>query len=439
MFCWLRRVSCVLLVTSALAVASDQLALRNVTVIDGTGTPPKAGLTVLITDGRISDVFASRSRKLSSSVKVLDLTGKYLIPGLIDSHYHLLAGMRSAETEEAFRRFAFLGGITTVRSMADDAVALAELAKHANESAVESPRIYFAALFGGPSLILKDRRIPQISHGRLPGEAPWARAITASTDITQAVADAKATGATGVKIYSDLTPDLIQRITNEAHRQGLRVWAHAAVYPSRPRQVVAAGVDVVSHSMLMVSQGMQTPPETYLGSYILLDYGGVSYAASEFSALLKDMLERGTMLDATLLVVESLRKSTKGATLQDPEEMATWSYMMTQRAHIRRIPILAGTDLQETPREREFPNLHAELELLVREAGMTPIEALTAATRNGAIGLGIDSSYGTIEKGKVADLVVLSADPSRDIRNSTSIVYIIKAGTVHRRERVKLP
>src|SRR5260370_39151164 len=91
--------------------------------------------------------------------------------------------MRSAETEEAFRRFAFLGGVTTVRSMADDAVALAELAKNANESAVESPRIYFAALFGGPSLILKDRRIAQISHGRLPGEAPRARAITASTDI----------------------------------------------------------------------------------------------------------------------------------------------------------------------------------------------------------------------------------------------------------------
>src|SRR5437764_10593987 len=108
--------------------------------------------------------------------------------------------------------------------------------------------------------------------------------------------------------------------------------------------------------------------------------------------------------------------------------------MFSARAPIRRIPMLAGTDVQEDPNSRDFPILHAEIEVLVTKAGLTPLEAITAATRNGAQVLGISDSYGTIAAGKVADLVVLFADPSTDIRNTTKIAYVIKGGKVHKRE-----
>ena len=104
------------------------------------------------------------------------------------------------------------------------------------------------------------------------------------------------------------------------------------------------------------------------------------------------------------------------------------------RAHIRKIPIVAGTDVNESFATRDFPNLHSEMELLVNKAGLTPLEAITAATRNGAQVLGVVDSYGTIATGKIADLVILRADPTADIRNTTSIEYVIKGGKAHKRD-----
>jgi imidazolonepropionase-like amidohydrolase len=116
-----------------------------------------------------------------------------------------------------------------------------------------------------------------------------------------------------------------------------------------------------------------------------------------------------------------------------------WTYGITRRAHQFGIPIVAGTDFSEHPESQDFPNIHIEMELLVAKCGLTPIEAITTATRNGAMALGIEKSHGTITKGKIADIVVLSADPSADIRNTTKILYVIKGGRVHKREKVTVP
>ena len=428
----------ILLVVSALwaqplTKSNETLVLTNVTVIDGNGGRPMPNMTVVISGERIADMFATGKKRLPAGATVMNLRGHYLIPGLIDSHYHFMLGMRSKEAEEALRRFAFLGGVTAVRDMAGDAVALAELAKVAADPTVQSPRVYFSALMAGPTHLLGDRRVDQISHGLPRGEAPWARAITPETDIAKAVSEAKATGATGIKIYTDLTPEIVTQITAEAHRQGLKVWSHAAIYPGRPSDAVIAGVDVISHSNLIIAEGMEKVPQQYAGSYALLDYNSTGVESKAISDLLQLMLTKGTVLDPTMLVISQLEKTEKGKIFQDPKQMAEWSYMFTLRAHIRRIPIVAGTDAQETPTTRDFPNIHTELELLVTKAGFTPLEAITAATRNGAQVLGISDSYGTISPGKIADLVVLSADPSVDIRNTTKIVYVLKGGKLHRR------
>ena len=414
--------------------ANEILVLTNVTVIDGNGGRPVPKMTVVISGERIADMFATGKKRIPAGATVMNLTGDYLIPGLIDSHYHFMLGLRNKETEETLHRFAFLGGITTVRDMAGDAIALADLAKTAADGIVQCPRVYFSALMAGPTHLLGDRRVDQISHGQPRGEAPWARAITAETDIAKAVSEAKATGATGIKIYTDLAPEIVAKITAEAHRQSLKVWSHAAIYPGRPSDAVRAGVDVISHSNLIIAEAMSKVPQQYAGSYPLLDYNSAGVESKAISDLLRLMLVKGTFLDPTMVVISQLEKTEKGKIFQDPQQMAEWSYMFTMRAHLRRIPIVAGTDVQETPATRQFPNLHTELELLVTKAGLTPLEAITAATRNGAQVLGISDSYGTIAPGKIADLVVLIADPSTDIRNTTKIAYVIKGGKVHKRE-----
>ncbi len=412
------------------------LVLTNVTVIDGNGGRPQPDMTVLISGERIADIFPSGKKQLPAGAKNMNLRGHFLIPGLIDSHYHFTIGLRSKETEEALRRFAFIGGITTVRDMAGDAIALAELAKIAADANVQSPRIYYSALMAGPSFLSVDRRVEQASHGYPRGEAPWAKAITAETDIPKVVSAAKATGATGIKIYTDVSPEIVAKVTAEAHRQGLKVWSHAAIYPGRPSDAVRAGVEVLSHSNLVISEAMNEVPKQYVGSYQLLDYS-IGFESEPFRKLLTLMLEKGTFLDPSMMVNARLGTTNKGDIFRDPAQMAEWSNMFTMMAHIRKVPIVAGTDVSENMNTRDFPNLHTEMELLVTKAGLTPLEAITTATRNGAQVLGIADSYGTIAPGKIADLVILSADPAKDIRNTTSIQYVIKGGVVHQRDTSK--
>lgn len=144
------------------ALSRETLALMNVTVIDGNGGPPQRNMTVVISGERIADMFATGKKRVPAGATVMNLRGHYLIPGLIDSHYHLTLGMRSKEAEAAFRRFAFLGGVTAIRDMAGDAIALGELAKTATDRTVQSPRIYYSALMAGPKHLLGDRRVDQI-------------------------------------------------------------------------------------------------------------------------------------------------------------------------------------------------------------------------------------------------------------------------------------
>jgi imidazolonepropionase-like amidohydrolase len=400
----------------AARTASPPVALIHVTVIDGTGAPPRPNQTLVLRDGKIAALYASGDSAAPPNVPVLDLTGDYVIPGLIDTHVHLATdpsgGDRRALVEQRLRN-ALHGGVTSVRDMAGDGRALASLARDALVGDLESPAIYYAALMAGPEFFT-DPRVLAVSRGVPPGAAPWARAVTADTHWPQVVAEAKGTGATAIKVYAAVSAEVLRPLVAEAHRQGLEVWAHAALFPARPSDVVAAGVDVVSHASLLVWEGVpvlplpmeRVPPEPVLAP-----------EDSPMRALYRLMAQRHTMLDATLFVMGDA-----------PPQRQAWCAAVTHAAWAAGVPITAGTDSIGVDNPGTLPNIHDELQLLVERARLTPLAAITAATLNGARAIGIDKTRGTIARGKAADLVVLWSDPTTNIRHTRDIVYVFRDG-----------
>jgi len=345
----------------------------------------------------------------------MDLTGKFLIPGLIDSHVHLATDPSNTDRRQAVEqrlRHALRGGVTVVRDMAGDARALADLSRAALLGEIESPAIYYSALLSGPDFF-DDPRVQSSSRGLTIGSAPWAFAVTDTTNLALAIAAARGTGATGIKLYAEVPAALIPRITAEAHRQGMRVWSHATLVPAIPTDAANGGVDVLSHASLMLWE-VETLPD--FRQRLNANYATAKPDDPKLAVLFETMAARGTALDATLYVMRSR-----------PEALS-FAAGVVRHARAAGVPIIAGTDAIGAPADGPLPHLHDELELLVTEAGLTPLEAITAATLTPAGALGLEASHGSIAVGKTADFVVLGADPSAAIRNTRKIEAVYRGG-----------
>jgi imidazolonepropionase-like amidohydrolase len=413
------------------------LVLEDVTLIDGTGAPPVPHRTIAVRHGRIVGIYRTGARVSPQRAVIHRLPGHFVLPGFVDAHVHATMPFTTRARQDQILGLLFRGGVTTVRDMAGDAVVLAERARESSAPDARFPRLYYSALMAGPSWVAVDNRVAPIAHGLTPGQAPWLRAVTDTSDLRAIVADAKRTGATGLKIYADVPPALVGALSAEAHRAGLRVWSHAAIIPTRPSEAVRAGVDVLSHVMSIVLEGVDTMPSREGTSARLHDYAAVPATGPAITRLLEEMRARGTVLEPTLYATR-LRANRAAAAVDDSTQrrwvpLAAWGYAITRRAHEMGVPILAGTDLMGDTLVDSLPFLHVEMELLVREAGLRPLEAITAATMRGAAAVGASDSLGTIAVGKVADLVVLAADPTLDIRNTRAITHVIKGGLVHPR------
>jgi imidazolonepropionase-like amidohydrolase len=255
------------------------------------------------------------------------------------------------------------------------------------------------------------------------------QAIDDSTDIAQAVTLARGTSATAIKVYADLPPQLVSAITREAHRQGMQVWAHSAVFPTRPRDVIDAGIDVASHACYQAYEVQKTIPQSY-EDHTPVDERLLAADGDDpvLARLYADMRERGTLLDATgslFVRYDALRKS-------DPELKplrctGAATIRIVRQAWQAGVGISTGTD-DDGEREAAWPSVHDEIFFLVRDVGMSPLQALHSATQVGAQAAAQDADMGTIATGKLADFVVLAKDPSADIGNLRSIVATVKRG-----------
>jgi imidazolonepropionase-like amidohydrolase len=420
----------------ALAAAPKPLLLTHVGLIDGSGSPVQRDMTIAIEGQQITAVYPGDSLPAPKDAEVRDLSGKYVIPGLIDAHVHITDAEPDIAHYQTFLHALLLGGVTGVRDMAGDDRLLQFLADQANSDAFASPDIFYVALMAGPTFFKEDFRAQDASKGEPLGFAPWMQAITARMDVPLAVAEAKGTGATGIKLYANLPAALVEAITAEAHRQDLRVWTHATIFPARPSDAVDAGVDTISHSPYLVWEAAPSVPDDYR-MRAMGDFEHIKPAAPRILALFDAMKKRGTILDATLLVF-------KNEAEHHPQRVGggimPWSYAVTKLAHQRGVLVDAGTDDagfaygNDGPELDQPPSVHEEMALLVEHAGFTPLQAIEAATEVGAGALGQSAKRGTVTPGKLADLVVLDADPSQDIHNTTKIDFVVKHGRIYTRQ-----
>lgn len=428
-----RLIALSFLVAAAVPVAAEPVLYSGGTVIDGTGAPARPAQDILVDGERIVATGAQGSLAAQAGkARKVDLSGRYLIPGLIDSHVHLATPPNRSRAEAILRRQLY-GGVTAVRDMADDLRAVGELSRASLVGEIPAPDIYYAALMAGPPFF-EDPRVLAVSRGFKPGTAPWMQAIGKNTDLRTAVTLARGTSAGAIKIYADLSAERVAAITAEAHRQKMMIWAHSSVFPARPSEVIAAGADVISHVCYL---GYEAQPKnlavyedrTPVKEELLAPTGDDPVVARLYRAILK----QGTILDATgnlFVKFEAERKShpdKKPLRCSGPQTIR-----LTQQAWRAGVPIATGTDYIDPASDR-WPEVHEELRFLAKDVGMPPLAVIRSATLVGAQAAGQAEDMGSIEPGKLANFVVLTADPLADIGNIETIEMTVKRGREYRR------
>ena len=410
--------------------AGARVAYRHAALIDGTGAALRPDMAV-ITDGERIEAVLADSAVTADQLKgarQIDLNGKFLLPGYIDTHQHLATPPDRAEAEARLKRDIY-SGITATRDMADDLRQVADIARAARVGEIPSPDISYAALMAGPSFF-DDPRTQAIAYGAVAGQVPWEQAIDEATDMPLAVARAKGTYATAVKIYANLPGDLVAKITAEAHRQGMRAWAHGMVFPATPSEVVDAGVDAASHTCYLAYQAMAKRPDSYQHRFPV-DASLFEHDNPVMAKLFADMAARGTILDATVHVYREVEAAAKKSG-KPPLCTVALAGRLTNQAWRTGVRISTGTD-GDTPLGEPWPSLFDEFQLLHDSAGLTPMAVIQAATSNGAKAMGAEAEMGTIAPGKLANMVILSANPLKDVRNLRSVVTTVKRGRAYSR------
>ncbi|MEZ4415240.1 MAG: amidohydrolase family protein [Gemmatimonadota bacterium] len=402
---------------AAPTVGPSAWVLTHATVVDVVEGRLLPNRSIRIEDGRIVSVDSGAV----AAADAFDLEGRFVIPGLIDTHVHVATDPAGEDRDARARlEWAFRSGVTSVRDMAGDARTLLELAAWAADSTVAAPRITYAALVAGPTFF-DDPRPQASARGGVAGEVPWMQSVTMESDLPAVMRRARSTGATGLKLYADLLGGELAPLVAAAHEAGLAVWSHSVTYPGRPLEVVRSGADVVSHAYYLVWEVEEVVPLGYAAGRAALAAASGPVpdpGAPAVERVLAEMASRGTIFEPTLLV---------GSAGGPFARLQPFAAGVTRRARELGVRVVAGTD-RMVDRETRRANLPAELALLVAQAGFTPAEALRAATADAAAALGQGNELGRVEPGRVADLVILDGDPLRDIAQVRSVRWVLKAG-----------
>jgi imidazolonepropionase-like amidohydrolase len=431
-----------LLLVAAVACGSpgsDGVALVGATLIDGSGAPARPDAVVVTRGGKIEAVTSRAGFTLPKHTTQIDVAGKWIVPGLVDAHAHVAPWALS-------RYLAW--GVTTVRDVHGARDTILALRQRANLGGISSPRVFSAgAMLDGRPTTYAD-----------------AIGVDDPADARKAVDQLSVAGVDYIKVYTRVDPPLLKAIIDEANTFGLRVTGHLGL-----TDVVTAaklGIRGDEHMTGVPEAALADPSSLFSAHYRGFWQGWTGFERAWASIDSSDLARVAALLAArkvfvipTLTLHETFSRLDDPAVLQQPElkdvpaaeqarwnvpgmiERAGWSAMdlvafrksrPKQDLFLREFlraggTIAAGTDASNQLLVPGFSE-HREMELLVG-AGLPPATALLAATRNGALLLGVDS-IGRIAPGKVADLVILGADPLTDIRNTRKVERVMIRGNL---------
>ena len=402
------------------------VVIRNVTLIDGNGGEPRSNVSILMAEDSIIGI-VDNERDIPIESKIYDYSGHYVIPGLIDAHVHVTSNPSEEPRiySASSLKHALYGGITTVRDLASDARSLASFARDALLDEIESPDIYYSSFIAHPDFFEADKRTLQPSRGAVLGKTSHFLAIDENDDLKEAIAYARGSGATGIKIYAGYDREMMRKLTEEAHRQGMKVWAHTALIPAKPSDVVAASPDSMIHIEMFIYELFDSADEVdKRRGEQSIDYSKLKVDDPAIVKVFKEMAEKNVILDPTLISEKRLEHG---------ERWFQYNADLLRLAHKMGVPVSTGTDNLGGPNEYYLPTLFEEIESIVEFSGFTPLEAITSATLIGAKSIGIEKTHGTLEVGKKANMVILKADPSKNIHNIREIKVVIKNGKFYER------
>jgi imidazolonepropionase-like amidohydrolase len=405
------------------------LALRGATLIDGTGAPPIPNSLLVYSEGRVVSVgTATREavQALPRGTHLVAADGKWIIPGLIDSHVH-------AESDEDLKTMLWWG-VTSVRLMAED-VATAQTLAAASRDRPDIPEVFPAA----PIFTRKG--------GWWGRDEPVDRNVDRYADTPAAarvaVRKANALGSREIKIMwddmgwcRDPLPRLkkIDRavagaLIEEARREGMRAIVHAPELADA-KDAIAAGATALAHGVVGTIDDatvavMKSRPVFYVPTMDIFEF--LADTRAFVDSVLSDPRASGALPADTLEKYRSAAYS-DGYRRRYPNNRALKERLPAlvdnlRRLHAAGVPVALGTDMWA------FPGLGVSIEMdLYARSGLTPLQVIRTATQTAARSLGLEKDRGTLEPGRRADFVVLTADPMADVRNVRAIAAVYKAG-----------
>ena len=423
------------------SVSDSLIALTNVTIIDGTGSAPRAGQTIVIRGDRIAQVGSASSVRPPAGARVMDLAGHTVIPGLVGMHDHLFytaAGGRAAQMSYTGPRLYLASGVTTIRTTGGRSPYAEINTRDAiNAGRVPGPRVHLTAPYitGGPE-----------------GTAGSMAQVNTPEAARRFVAYWAQEGMTWIKAYTDIRAEDLKAAIDEAHKRGIKVTGHLCSVSFR--EAVALGIDNLEHGSLTNTDFDPEKRPDHCPPNSMVRTGMASATSDAARAVIRDMVARGVGMTSTLAVYEPFfprRDVSDARTLEamSPEVRQAYLQMRTHIDTNTAWPYTAEMLKNAMAFEKEFVNggglLAAGVDPtgfggalpgygdqrnyeLLTEAGFTPAQTVQIMSANGAKILGVYQTLGSVEAGKLADLVVLRGDLPSNPAVIRNVVTVFKDG-----------
>jgi imidazolonepropionase-like amidohydrolase len=416
-------------VCSGTVSAEAPVALVGGVVVDGNGGTPVENGVVVVRDGRIEAMGDANAVRVPSDARVIDIEGRAVLPGLADMHVHLMGGWDGVSSDllgyQRYLNALLYSGVTTIFDLGNVMPYVLQLRSEVAAGTIVGPRIYCV----GPLVDDADPSWPPFSVG-----------LVTDSQVPEVIALLQRSGVDAVKAYGGLSVPLLRELVRVASESSLPViadlWDRNGSF-----DVTATGIAAIAHvpTHEMDQRSFDLIVERKARVITTL---AVRESFSRRRLANLAFLDQPLIAQTTPPAFQSVLRELALRDLTDEDRQAATAAGRkldlakenVQRLHRAGVLLVAGTDAPY-PGVFQGEGIHRELELLV-EAGLSPLEAITSATRNAAILVGAED-WGTLAPGNAADLIVVDGRPDRDISRTRAIHMVMQGGQILDREALR--